>query len=56
MVRIIFKTGKVTDYVDADEIKSEQNEYIILNKSIPVGQIPRENVEQIMFAQSLPKQ
>lgn len=55
MVTAIFKTGKVTQYTDADEVKTEQSEYIILQNGSPVGQVPRENVEQFMFSANQPK-
>lgn len=55
MVTAIFKTGKVTQYTDADEVKTEQSEYIVLQNGTPVGQVPRENVEQFMFSANQPK-
>lgn len=55
MVTVILKTGKSTQYIKADEIKTEQTEYLIYEGEHVVGQIPRENVEQFFLEANRPE-
>ena len=50
MIEVILNTGESKKYPTADEVKTEQREYLIYSKNQIVAQVPRENVKNIEYS------